>query len=203
MMALCPICALFTLAGGTFGQDMAAHGMPGHAQAFDKHANYNAGMNAPVQKNRIHVDSQPGHLIRRLHQIAVGLFVQETESLGVTPMQYAALQTVQQAPGMDQRTLARAIALDASTTGGVVDRLEARQLIERRTSPSDRRVRLLQITPQGDALLDTITPLMLQAQQRILAPLSPDQREAFMEMLGILIDSNSDHSRAPAGPRRT
>jgi DNA-binding MarR family transcriptional regulator len=159
-------------------------------------------MNTSDRDTRIHVDSQPGHLIRRLHQIAVGLFVQETESLGITPMQYAALQTVEQTPGMDQRTLARAIALDASTTGGVVDRLEARQLIERHTSPSDRRVRLLHITPQGNALLQQITPLMLQAQQRILEPLSPSQRESFMDMLGLLIDSNSDHSRAPAGPRR-
>lgn len=182
---------------------MRCHGGRTHAQAFDKHANYNSGMNAPAQDNRIQVDSQPGHLIRRLHQIAVGLFVQETESLGVTPMQYAALQTVQQTPGMDQRTLARAIALDASTTGGVVDRLEARQLIERRASPSDRRVRLLHVTPQGEALLEQIIPMMLQAQTRILEPLPPDQRDAFMAMLGLLVDSNSDHSRAPAGPRRT
>jgi DNA-binding MarR family transcriptional regulator len=160
-------------------------------------------MNESATHHRIHVDNQPGHLIRRLNQIAVGLFVQETETLGVTPMQYAALQTVQQTPGMDQRTLGRAIALDASTTGGVVDRLEARQLIERRASPSDRRVRLLHVTPQGNALLEQITPMMLQAQQRILAPLSPEQRETFMAMLGTLVDSNSDHSRAPADPRRT
>jgi DNA-binding MarR family transcriptional regulator len=160
-------------------------------------------MNAPAPTSRIHVDSQPGHLIRRLHQIAVGLFVQETDALGITPMQYAALQTVQQQPGMDQRTLARSIALDASTTGGVVDRLEARQLMERRTSAADRRVRLLHVTPAGDALLQQVTPMMLQAQQRILDPLSPRQREQFMALLGILVDSNQDHSRTPSEPRRS
>jgi DNA-binding MarR family transcriptional regulator len=160
-------------------------------------------MNALETPNPVHVDSQPGHLIRRLHQIAVGLFVQETETLGITPMQYAALQTVQQQPGMDQRTLARSIALDASTTGGVVDRLEARQLLERRTSPADRRVRLLHVTAGGDALLQRITPMMLQAQQRILDPLSAEQRQQFMDMLGLLVDSNNDHSRTPSDPRRS
>lgn len=160
-------------------------------------------MSPLVAPPEVDVDHQPGHLIRRLHQIAVGLFVQETESLGVTPMQYAALQTVARQPGMDQRSLSRAIALDASTTGGVLDRLEARQLIERRTSPADRRVRLLHLTPAGLTLLEQITPMMLQAQQRILAPLSASQRQQFMALLGLLVESNNDHSRAPSEPRRS
>lgn len=155
-------------------------------------------MSHPDAIPTIHVDDQPGHLIRRLHQIAVGIFVQETESLGITPMQYAALQTVVQQPGMDQRSLSRAIALDASTTGGVVDRLEARQFIERRTSPADRRVRLLHVTEAGLVLLHQITPMMLQAQQRILSPLTPSQQTQFMEMLGVLVDANNDQSRAPS-----
>jgi DNA-binding MarR family transcriptional regulator len=150
----------------------------------------------------IHVDDQPGHLIRRLHQIAVGIFVQETESLGVTSMQYAALQTVARHPGMDQRSLSRAIALDASTTGGVVDRLEARQLIERHVSPADRRVRMLNITPTGLSLLNQITPLMLQAQQRILSPLDPEQQQQFMSLLALLVETNNDHSRAPSESKR-
>lgn len=155
---------------------------------------------APIPE--IHVDDQPGHLIRRLHQISVGIFVQETDSLGVTPMQYAALQTVAKQPGIDQRSLSKSIALDASTTGGVVDRLEARQLLERRTSPADRRVRLLHVTPQGLTLLDEITPMMLQAQQRILDPLSPDQQRQFMELLGLLVETNNDQSRAPTKSKR-
>lgn len=151
----------------------------------------------------IDLDSQPGHLIRRLQQIAVGLFVQETDALGVTPMQYATLNTIAQHPGMDQRTLSRTIALDASTTGGVLDRLEARQLIARSTSNADRRVRLLQITPTGVALLERITPMMLQAQRRILEPLSAEQRQQFMTLLDLLVNSNNEHSRVPSESRPT
>ena len=80
----------------------------------------------------IQIDQQPGYAIRRLHQISVGIFLQEAGELGVTPVQYAALQVVGNQPGIDQRTLARSIALDTSTTGGVVDRLEARGWLERR-----------------------------------------------------------------------
>ena len=69
----------------------------------------------------VDLDDLPGHHIRRLHQIAVAIFLQETEPLGLTPVQYAALQGVANAPGIDQRTLARTIGLDTSTTGGVID----------------------------------------------------------------------------------
>ncbi|MDZ4292289.1 MAG: MarR family winged helix-turn-helix transcriptional regulator, partial [Hydrogenophaga sp.] len=60
----------------------------------------------------VNIDLQPGHAIRRLHQISVGIFLQEAGDLGITPVQYAALQVVGNQPGIDQRTLARTIALD-------------------------------------------------------------------------------------------
>jgi DNA-binding MarR family transcriptional regulator len=150
------------------------------------------------------IDAQPGHLIRRLHQISVGLFVQEMAGLGehgITPVQYAALQTVANSPGVDQRTLARAIALDASTTGGVVDRLEARGLLARFASTGDRRVRLLHPTEDGLALLQRLVPVMLKAQERILAPLAPQQRGQFLHLLNQLVKSNNEFSRAPSDSR--
>jgi len=64
-----------------------------------------------VQTTSIDIDLQPGHAIRRLHQISVGVFLQEAGDLGITPVQYAALQTVGNQPGIDQRTLSRNIAL--------------------------------------------------------------------------------------------
>lgn len=149
----------------------------------------------------IDIDLQPGHAIRRLHQISVGIFLQETADLGVTPVQYAALQVVSNQPGIDQRTLARQIALDTSTTGGVVDRLEARAWLERRTSPEDRRARQLFLTPAGaQALVDTI-PAMLRAQEQILAPLTERQRAEFMRLLQILVTQNNELSRAPSEVR--
>ena len=146
----------------------------------------------------IDIDQQPGHAIRRLHQISVGIFLQETGDLGVTPVQYAALQTVGNQPGIDQRTLARNIALDASTTGGVVDRLEARGWLERRTAPEDRRARQLALTPAGEQVLVDTVPAMLRAQDQILAPLTERQRAEFMRLLQLLITQNNALSRAPS-----
>ena len=87
----------------------------------------------------------PGHYIRRLQQIAVGVFMDETQAFGLTPVQFAALNAVMAHPGMDQRTLAAGIGFDTSTIGGVVDRLEARGWVVRQVSPEDRRARLLRV----------------------------------------------------------
>jgi len=150
----------------------------------------------------VNIDLQPGHAIRRLHQISVGIFLQEAGDLGITPVQYAALQVVGNQPGIDQRTLARTIALDASTTGGVVDRLEARGWMERRTAPEDRRARQLVLTAAGEQALAESIPAMLRAQEQILAPLSERQRSDFMRLLNLLVTQNNELSRAPSEATR-
>ena len=147
---------------------------------------------------RIDLDTLPGHYIRRLQQIAVAVFLQETEAQGVTPVQFAALQTVANTPGIDQRTLARSIGFDTSTIAGVIDRLEARGLMQRGPSSDDRRVRLLTLTDAGQALLRAVIPSMLRTQDRILEPLRPREREEFMRMLRVLVTANNELSRAPS-----
>jgi len=80
----------------------------------------------------------------------------------------------------------------------VLDRLEARGLLQRGANPQDRRVRLLSLTAEGQSLLRQVTPAMLRAQQRILEPLPPAEREAFMRMLRRLVAANNALSRAPS-----
>lgn len=144
------------------------------------------------------LETLPGFQIRRLQQIAVAVFLQETEPHGITPVQYAALHAIANAPNIDQRTLARSIGLDTSTTASVIDRLEARGLMQRNASPDDRRVRLLTLTDSGRGCLAAIRPGMLRAQERILAPLPKAQRETFVRMLRVLVTENNDLSRAPS-----
>ncbi|RZF26513.1 MarR family transcriptional regulator [Paraburkholderia sp. UYCP14C] len=134
------------------------------------------------------LDELPGHCIRRLQQMAVAIFLDETSAYGITPVQYAAMQTVHDHPELDQRSLSRAIGFDTSTIGGVIDRLEKRGVMRRNASPDDRRVRLLTLTAEGEALLDEVRPAMLRAQARMLEPLPASERENFMAMLKVLVN---------------
>ncbi|UUX95182.1 MarR family winged helix-turn-helix transcriptional regulator [Aquabacterium sp. J223] len=141
--------------------------------------------------------TMPGHCVRRVHQISVALFAQMTESLGTTPVQYSALQTICNTPGLDQKTLGQAIAFDTSTIGGVIDRLEARGLVRREMAAHDRRVRLLFPTPEGEALLQVLVQGMLRSQDALLEPLPPEDRATFMRLLRALIDAHGDVGKAP------
>lgn len=146
----------------------------------------------------VDLDTLPGFHIRRLQQIAVAIFLQETQPHGITPVQFAALQAVCNAPGLDQRTLARRIGFDTSTTAGVIDRLESRGLLQRHACAEDRRMRLLTLTPAGQVLLATVVPAMQRAQVRMLQPLPKAERAEFMRMLRVLVTTNNELSRAPS-----
>jgi DNA-binding MarR family transcriptional regulator len=152
----------------------------------------------PASHRHIELDTLPGHCIRRLQQIAVAVFMQESGDAGVTPVQFAVLQVLAAQPGLDQRTLARAVSFDTSTIGGVVDRLEARGLLTRSHSPGDRRVRLLHLTPEGELLLADLTPSMLRTQGRILEPLSATERKDFMRMMRLVIGHHDELGRSGA-----
>lgn len=147
--------------------------------------------------NSSDIEEMPGYHIRRLQQIAVAIFLQETERFGLTPVQYATLRAVNKTPGIDQRSLAGSIGLDTSTIAGVIDRMEARKMLLRSPSAHDRRVRLLNLTDEGRSLLEVMEPAVLSAQERMLEPLPEAERAQFMRMLQVLVSANNTLSRAP------
>ncbi|MGH6877074.1 MAG: MarR family winged helix-turn-helix transcriptional regulator [Rhizomicrobium sp.] len=139
----------------------------------------------------------PGHLIRRLQQIAVALFMVETRKFDLTPLQYAALLGIRENSGRDQTTLANYVALDRSTIADVVERLESKALIRRRPGVRDRRTKRLELTSAGRKLIAAASPAVGSVQDAILAPLKPAERTVFMVLLRRLVHLNNEHSRAP------
>jgi DNA-binding MarR family transcriptional regulator len=143
------------------------------------------------------VYTKPGYLFRRLQQIAVAIFVEECKAYDLTPVQYAALVAIQAHPGIDATRLSAVIAFDRSTLGNVIERLEAKQRIERKPSREDRRVKLLYLTRAGVALLSDIMPSVDRAQARMLQPLKQADRKTLLALLTQLVDLNNEASRVP------
>jgi DNA-binding MarR family transcriptional regulator len=142
----------------------------------------------------IELHEQPGHLIRRAHQIAVALF---HENLGreVTPVQYAVLRALQDKPGIDQVTLAQEIALDTSSTADVAVRLEAKGLIAREVL--SRGQRCLTLTDDGQALLARLVPGMNEMCQTMLADMNQKEQAEFLRLLRKFVHVNDDGRAAP------
>lgn len=146
---------------------------------------------------------KPGHLIRRLQQIATTVFLEETAGFDTTPVQYGALAAVRAHPGIDQLRVAQAIGFDRNTISGVMERLEAKGLVSRETG-TDRRTKLLYLTEAGEALLQQMYPGTERAQDRMLTGLTKTEKAAFVKMLKRVVDANNEVSRVPvsAPPRR-
>ncbi len=143
--------------------------------------------------------TKPGHLARRFQQIAVAVFHAEVERAGydLTPVQYAALAAVGTHPGMDQATLAGAIAFDRTTITGVVDRLVQKGLTVRKASSRDRRAHALHITQAGQRTLQAIAPSVEAAQRSMLRGLTTTEAQELMRLMRKAIDAGNELSRAP------
>ena len=98
---------------------------------------------ATRQRVRESFSRLPGHLIRRVHQVATAYFAEECGA-DLTAVQYAALVAIGAHPGIDATRLSEIIFFDRSTIGDVLDRMEGKGWILRYSTPSDRRIKRLE-----------------------------------------------------------
>jgi DNA-binding MarR family transcriptional regulator len=141
--------------------------------------------------------ARPGFLLRRGHQIAVGIFVQECAAIGLTPPQHGVLVVVGNTPGLDQAALARALGFDRATIGALVGGLESRGMLRREDSATDARRKRLALTASGHAMLSKAQDAVRRTSERLLSPLEPGEREEFVRLLARLTDTLNAASRTP------
>jgi DNA-binding MarR family transcriptional regulator len=145
---------------------------------------------------------RPGFMIRRAHQIAVSLFVEETGALGITSTQYGILFVLKHRPGIDQISVAKLLGLDRSTTGMVVNKLTHAGLVRRHVAAPDRRRRSLHLTQAGEKMLARLAAPAERARARVLSPLDPRERALFLKMLDKLTGSFNGSTRVPLDVHR-
>lgn len=128
--------------------------------------------------------SMPGHLIRRLHQESTRIFLQRVREAGydLTPVQFAALDALRVNPGIDQASLAGAIAKDRATVGAVVDRLEQKGLVKRAVSRRDRRAFEVVLTKKGTQTIEALLPVVERLQKEILPGLDEAEYRLFVAL---------------------
>src|SRR5579884_4119521 len=126
----------------------------------------------------------PGHQIRRAHQIAVALFMEELAPFDLTPVQLAALTTIADEENIDATRLSRLVGFDKSTLGNVLERLESKELIARESRAEDKRSKRLRLTERGRALLAATGDAVERSQRRFLDVLAEDEQEQLRGLLG-------------------
>jgi DNA-binding MarR family transcriptional regulator len=104
---------------------------------------------------------------------------------GLTPNDARALFVLDPVRGRSMSELADEWLCDASNATWIVDRLEERGLAERRTIPSDRRVKLVVLTPEGSRTRDEMFRKLYEPPPELLQ-LSREELEALRDAVSKL-----------------
>jgi DNA-binding MarR family transcriptional regulator len=146
---------------------------------------------------------RPGFMIRRVHQIAVALFIEETGKLGVTNRQYGILFVLNHRPGIDQISVANLLGLDRSTTGMVLKKLEQDGLVVRSVGVHDRRRHSLRLTAAGEKLLSELAEPARKAKNRVLSAFTAREKKLFLALLSKFTRAFNGSTRVPLDPYRS
>jgi len=142
---------------------------------------------APLASDYV-LEQHIGHLLRRANQRHVANFEKGMGRLDLTPTQFAALAKIGERGEVSQNLLGRMTAMDPATIQGVIQRLMARKLIERRADPGDRRATLLRLTQAGRALALDAIGVVRAVSETTLAPLQQRERATLADLLRKLTD---------------
>ena len=93
-----------------------------------------------------------------------------------------------------QRELARRLHYDPSNITALADSLEARGLVERRTDASDRRFRLLALTPEGERVRASLE-LLLAEPPHFLDRLTLPEQKQLLQLLAKVFETERRRPR--------
>jgi DNA-binding MarR family transcriptional regulator len=148
-----------------------------------------------VQTN-VDLFDQPGHLLRRAHQIALGVYADKV-GREVSPREYAILKMIHETPGIDQVSLSGLIGVDTSSTALSAAKLAERGLIKRSPSTLDKRQLSLTLTRKGLTWLDKTAQGVMSMKDQLLSALEPNEQKLLIELLKKFVHINNSESRAP------
>jgi DNA-binding MarR family transcriptional regulator len=123
--------------------------------------------------------SQANHALLAENQMALA-------PLGLGSRGYCVLSTAL-AGTRTQTEIADLVGLDKTTMVVTVDELERRGWARRVSSPTDRRARLIEVTPEGQRAVEQGRAILDGVQSDVLAGLAGDEREVFMRALTKLV----------------
>jgi len=142
-------------------------------------------------------------IIRPLVQAYLGFYRvgnRHIERMGLTGPQFDVLAELGGTEGLTCAELGKATLITKGTLTGVLDRLEAKGLLERQTVEGDRRAIHIQLTTAGEELFQKVFPVHAEFMRPFIQQeFSPKEVGAFRTQLFRLRDS---FEREPARPKK-
>jgi DNA-binding MarR family transcriptional regulator len=142
-----------------------------------------------------------GYLLGRVRSTLWNTVTQHTlAELGITSTQANIMFMLAGGRGLAAADLAREYGIDASTVTRLIDRLEARGLLNRVRSEEDRRVVKLEVTEQGMAIAQRIPDIFASVLDKLLLGFTPEEVGYLKSMLRrILVNVDDPTDPPPSG----
>lgn len=129
-----------------------------------------------------------GFLIHDVSRLRKKMVDKELQPLGITRSQWWALVNIARhgSGGIAQTDLAKSMSVGKVSLGGVIDRLEAANLLERRPDPNDRRAKKVVLTRKGQSLLKKMQDIAVKINAKIMKGVTKEQNAILDEALKIM-----------------
>jgi MarR family transcriptional regulator, organic hydroperoxide resistance regulator len=131
--------------------------------------------------------SEAWALMHELFHASRRRFLAIASEFELSPPQVRALGVLDPDRPVPMSDLAEALHCDNSNVTGIVDRLEDRGLVERRSATHDRRVKMLVVTPRGAEIRDRLAERLEEAPPP-LAGLTPDDQRTLRDIMRRALD---------------
>jgi DNA-binding MarR family transcriptional regulator len=129
-----------------------------------------------------------GFMLRRVQSAVFADFIAQLAAVELRPAQYALLEVIDANPGLKQSDAAAALGIQKANFVALVSELEARSLLLRRRSQSDRRSYALFLEPGGLRLLERARRLHSDHESRLAAQLGTAGRDRLLSLLNRLAE---------------
>jgi DNA-binding MarR family transcriptional regulator len=140
----------------------------------------------PIHRVAKELVASSGFLLARLGLAFKSRALERIEQEGFEAHHYSVLAMLGEGVRETQSTIADALDLDPSRLVALLDALEERGLIVRQRDPQDRRRHVVKITPAGKRQLQRLRTIAKQVEDEFFAPLPPEDRATFHELLSQL-----------------
>jgi DNA-binding MarR family transcriptional regulator len=131
--------------------------------------------------------SRLGYLLKHAQQRLTELTGPALAPYGISGRELAVLLTLAGCEPASQQQAAQRLGVDRTTMVGLVDALEAKNLVARRAQESDRRRNVVELTEAGRETVRRAGQAAAQAEREFLAPLTPEMAAQFVEALRTLV----------------
>lgn len=135
----------------------------------------------------IDLHDSTGFLVSRLAASLKTALERELAPLDVTAQQWTLMQVLAQLEAATVVTLAGWLSIDVGAASRLIDRLEAKRLVARRRTRTDRRVAEVALTLNGRALLPHLDKQADNVQANLLGAISPADARQLNTLLRSLL----------------